>query len=290
MSAPSSTAPTRRPTVAGGYAPLDASMHVKAVAAAADLGAGLSRFGSARYLAVEVMKNQYRRTVLGPWWITMQSALYTLGLALVFGQIQGTPLKEFLPFVTTGYLYFLLLNGLVASASRCFVAASGVITSTRQPLTGLILRDVTVEFLQFCHNAVILVLLYATGLVTPTVTLLLAPVLLLVTAINAFALTCWLGPLVARYRDVGAAVLSVLQVIIFFSPVFYKSRGLHGGAAVLIQLNPFGYFINAFRSLVLGDWPSVVDVAVIGGLTMANIVVGAVVFASARSRIPYWVS
>ena len=290
MSAPLSTAPSRRPTVAGGYAPLDASFHVKAVAAAADLGAGLSRYPNARYLAVETMKNQYRRTVLGPWWITVQSGLYTLGLALIFGQIQHTPLRDFLPFVTTGYLFFLLLNGLVGSASRAFVSASSVITSSRQPLTGLVLRDVTVEFLQFGHNAVILLLLYVTGLVSPEPTLLLVPVLLLVTALNAFALTCWLGPLVARYRDVGPAVLSILQVIIFFTPVFYASRGLTGGAATLIQINPFGYFVNSFRALVLGDLPPLTDVAVLGGLTVANVVVGALVFANARSRIPYWVS
>jgi ABC-2 type transport system permease protein len=290
MSAPLSTAPARRPSVAGGYAPLDAPFPVKAVAAAADLASGLSRFANARYLAVETMKNQYRRTVLGPWWITVQSALYTLGLALIFGQIQHTPLKDFLPFVTTGYLFFLLLNGLVRAASLAFVSASSVITSTRQPLTGLVLRDVTVEFLQFGHNAVILLLLYPLGLVDPHLTLLLVPVLLLVTAVNAFALTCWMGPLVARYRDVGPAVLSVLQVIIFFTPVFYASRGLTGGAATLIQINPFGYFVNSFRALVLGDLPTVTDLSVLGGLTLANVLVGAVVFASTRSRIPYWVS
>ncbi len=290
MSAPTSPAPTRRPTVAGGYAALDASFQVKAVAAASDLGSGLSRYANARYLAVETVKNQYRRTVLGPWWVTVQSALYTLGLALIFGQIQGASLREFLPFVTTGYLFFLLLNGLVRAAALAFVSASSVITSTRQPLTGLILRDVTVEYLQFGHNAVILLLLYPIGLIDPHLTLLLVPLLLVVTAINAFALTCWLGPLVARYRDVGPAVMSILQVIIFFTPVFYASRGLSGAAATLIQLNPFGYFINVFRSMVLGDFPALTDLTVLGGLTIVNLVVGAVVFASTRSRIPYWVS
>lgn len=290
MSGPDGTAPAPRASVAGGYAPLDAPFHVKAVAAAVDLGSGLSRYPNARYLAVETMKNQYRRTVLGPWWITAQSALYTLGLALIFGQIQHTPLRDFLPFVSTGYLFFLLLNGLVSSAVAAFTGASSVITSTRQPLTGLVLRDVTVQFLQFGHNAVILMVIFAIGLIAPSATLLLVPVLLAVTAVNAFALTCWLGPLVARYRDVGPAVLSVLQVSIFFTPVFYKSRGLTGGAATLIQLNPFGYFINAFRSMVVGDLPSLTDVAVLGGITVANLVLGAVVFAGTRSRIPYWVS
>ncbi len=48
------------------------------------------------------------------------------------------------------------------------------------------------------------------------------------TALNALGVAFWLGPLVARYRDVGPGVLSILQVAIFFSPVFYRSRGLTG--------------------------------------------------------------
>ncbi len=193
---------------------------MKAAAAGVDLLAGVRGYRSARYLALETMKNQYRRTVIGPWWVTLQSGLYVIGLALIFGQLLNAPTRSFLPYVTTGYIFFLLLLGIVRAASTVFVNGSGVIRSTRQPLTGLVLRDVTVEFLQFGHNAVILLILFPFGLLDLSWQLTLVPLVLMVTAVNAVALALWLGPLVARYRDVQPAVMSVLQVAIFFSRSF----------------------------------------------------------------------
>ncbi len=181
--------------------------------------------------------------------------------------------------------------GIVRAGSTVFVNGSGVIRSTRQPLSGLVLRDVTVEFLQFGHNALILLLLYPFGLLTVSWHLVLVPVVLAVTALNALGVAFWLGPLVARYRDVGPAVLSVLQVAIFFSPVFYRSRGLTGAAALLIKLNPLAYFLDTFRPLLLSELPRVIGRSGAGRLSpSANVVLGAVVFSATRSRIPYWVA
>ena len=53
-------------------------------AASADLVEGLRRHRAWRYLAVEQVKNSYRRTVLGPWWLTAQMAVYVTGMAFVF--------------------------------------------------------------------------------------------------------------------------------------------------------------------------------------------------------------
>lgn len=250
----------------------------------------MARYPNARYLAVETMKNQYRRTVLGPWWVTLQSTMYVVGIAVLFSQLQHEPLRAFLPFVSFGYMFFLLLSSLIDGAARVFTGASSTITSSRQPLLGLVLRDVTFTFLVFGHNALVLVALYAFGLVTPSVNLLLVIPLLAVVALNGVALACWLGPLVARFRDVGPAVSSVLTVLIFFTPVFYKSRGLTGVAAVVVQANPLAYFINALRDAALGQVPVIKDLIVIGGFTAANVVLAMVIFSTVRSRIPYWVS
>lgn len=290
MTATSTAGAPSQLSYAGGYAALDATATVKAVAAGADFFAGVRRYRSSRYLAVETMKNLYRRTVLGPWWVTLQSALYVAGLAAIFGQLLHSSTKEFLPYVTSGYLYFVLLLGVIRAAAMVFISASSVIMSTRQPLTGLVLRDVTVEFLQFGHNAIILLVLYPLGLLDPHWTVLLIPVVLAVTALNAVALALWLGPFVARYRDVGPAVMSVLQVIIFFTPVFYKSRGLTGAAEAVVRLNPLSYFIECFRPLLLGSIPTATNLLTLAGVTAANVILGAVVFSATRSRIPYWVA
>ena len=65
-------------------------------AAVSDIREGLRRRRSWSYLAVENVKNRYRRTVLGPWWLTLQMVIFIVGISIVFGQLlqhgpQGVP-------------------------------------------------------------------------------------------------------------------------------------------------------------------------------------------------------
>ena len=191
------------------YAPLDAGPLHQLRAASADLVEGLRRHRAWRYLAVEQVKNSYRRTVLGPWWLTAQMAVYVTGMAFVFSQLLGSKINTFLPYVALGFLGYAMLSGLVRSGANVFVGQAGVIKSTRQPLTSLVLRAVMIELIQFSHNAAIVLVFFAVGLITPSVWLLLAPLALGVILLNGVLIGMWLGPTVARFRDVAPGIDSI---------------------------------------------------------------------------------
>jgi lipopolysaccharide transport system permease protein len=274
-----------------GYAPLDAPFGTRLLAALADIGEGLRRWRAWTYLAVESVKNQYRRTVLGPWWLTLQTAAYVVGLAVIFGQILHTGLRGFLPYVAVGLICFNLLAGLTRAGANVFVGASSVMKSTRQPLTSFVMRDVTIEFIQFGHNMLIYIVFLASGLVAPNPKMFIALGVVLLIAINGLFCGLWLGPMVARFRDVNPLVMSVLQVLVFFTPVFYRTANLHGGdRSALLAWNPFTYLLGAFRAPLI-DAP--LRLTYFGGaviITLANILLGLVIFARSRSRLPYWVA
>lgn len=272
-----------------GYAPIDAPLVQCLQAGVSDVAEGFRRHRAWRYLAAEQIKNQYRRTVLGPWWITLQTVTYVLGLALVFGQLQNAPLKSFLPYVALGYLTFVLLSGLTRAGANVFVSQAALIKSTRQPLSSLVLRGVTVELIQFGHNALIVVLFFATGLIDVSPWLALVPFAVLLVLVNGLCLGLWLGTVVARFRDVAPAVDSLLQVLVFFTPVFYRPEDL-GGAETAVRLNPYTSFIELLRDGVLGDRPSLATFAGAVGFTLVNVLAAVVVFSRSRSRLPYWVS
>jgi lipopolysaccharide transport system permease protein len=286
---PDAVSRAQRQTDWTAYAPLDASSTDRLRAAFSDITEGLRRHRAWRYLATEQIKNQYRRTVLGPWWLTAQTAVYVMGLALVFGQLQHAPLENFLPYVATGYLGYVLLVGLTRAGANVFTGNAGSIKSTRQPLTSLVLRGVAVEFIQFGHNVLIVLLFFATGLVDVSPWLALAPAAVFLVLLNGLALGLWVGPLVARFRDVSPAIDSVLQVLVFFTPVFYRPSDLKSAEAV-VRLNPYTYFIDLLRDTLLGNRPSLVTLAGASGFTVLNLVLALFVFTRSRSRLPYWVA
>ena len=274
-----------------GYAPLDASLGAQTRAAAGDIAEGLRRWRSWTYLAVESVKNQYRRTVIGPWWLTLQTAAYVMGLSVLFGAIFRRPLDEFVPYVGGGFIVFQLLAGLTRQGADVFVNNASTITSTRQPLSILVFRAAMVELLQFAHTLVIVGVFVAVGLVPLSLKLLVVVPALLIILLNGLAVGLWLGPTVARFRDVGPFVSSILQVMIFFTPVFWRVDEIHpDGRNVLVGWNPFAHLLGLFRDPLLGELPSALTWTGVGAVTAANIILAFWVFARVRSRLPYWVS
>jgi len=274
-----------------GYAPLDAGVRVQFQAAVSDIREGLRRRQSWSYLAVENVKNRYRRTVLGPWWLTAQMVILIVGLSVVFGHLLNADLRDFLPYVGLGFIVFSLLSGLTSTAAVVFIAGSSTLKSTRQPLSNLVLRDVGVQFINFAHNMVIYLVLLVIGFVPLSPKILIAPLIALVIAANGLFVGLWLGIAVARFRDLQPFVDSILGVAIFFCPIFYSTDQLSSGIQIaVLWWNPFTYLIEAFRAPLIGAplLPSYyIGTAVV---TLINVALGLAVFTRARSRLPYWVA
>jgi ABC-2 type transport system permease protein len=274
-----------------GYAPLDAKVRVRVAAAAGDAAEGVRRWRSWTYLAVESVKNQYRRTVIGPWWLTIQTAAYVAGLAVLFGTIFHESLRLFVPYVAAGFIGFGLLAGMTRAGSDVFVNNASVIKSTRQPLSMLVLQAVMVEFLQFMHNLVIVALFLAFGLVPVTWMLVLVVPAVALMLLNGVALGLWLGPTVARFRDVGPFVASIMSVMVFFTPIFWRVDTLHPNSrAYLVAWNPFAYLLGIFRDPLLGGPLHLATYVGAGVITFANVILAALIFSRGRSRLPYWVA
>jgi ABC-type polysaccharide/polyol phosphate export permease len=266
-------------------------MALRTTAAVGDVVEGIRRWRSWTYLAVEAVKNQYRRTVIGPWWLTLQTAAYVVGLAVLFGAIFHQPLDDFVPYVAGGFIGYTLLAGLTGKGADVFVNNSTTLLSTRQPLSMLVFQTVCVELLQFAHNLLIVVAFVAFGLVPVSPLLLLVVPAVLAITINGVAIGLWLGPTVARFRDVGPFVASVLQVMMFFTPVFWKVDQIdEGSRAALVGWNPFAYLLGLFRDPLLGNSPSAGIWLGVLVVTLLNVVLAFWVFTRTRSRLPYWVS
>lgn len=273
-----------------GYAPLDAGPRAQLVAALGDVSEGLRRWRLWTFLAADAVRNQYRRTVLGPWWLTLQSAAVVLGLALLFGSIFRRPLEDFLPYVTTGYLLFLLLSGLVRRGGDVMLEARDSIRSNRQPLSGLVLQGVAHEAVLFAHYSVMFLPLALLGWLAVDWQLLLVVPVLAAVLVNGVALGLWLGPMVARFRDLQPLIAAVLQMLIFFTPVFWRLDDVTDDVRTAVTVwNPFAHAVEAFRATLLGGSVAA-ELLALAVVTALNVTIAAAVFARTRSQLPYWIS
>jgi len=255
----------------------------------ADIGAGLARWPFWWTLTWYSVRSQYRRTYLGPWWITMQMLVFVIGLSLLFGILLHQDMRSFVPYVALGFVGFSWMTGMIQAGSTSMVNNSTAIKTTPGPLSVFALQVFARQTIQFGHDCVVVVIIIIVFAVPLNASLVVLPLALLLIAINGIVGSLWLGPLVARYRDVGQIVASILRVLFFFTPVFWVTTDLsRAQLAAIAGWNPLAYLLDLFRDPLLGQWPT--TAVIVGSLvsTALNVIIGLAYFSRSRNRVAYW--
>jgi ABC-type polysaccharide/polyol phosphate export permease len=118
--------------------------------------------------------------------------------------------------------------------------------------------------------------------------LLLFPGLLILT-LTLFSVSIIVSVLCTRFRDLAQIVTSVLQILFFLSPIFWKADSLGtGGRALLVKLNPVYYLIEIVRQPLFGNVgiPKVWIGAVM--IMLVSTALAGWLFSRYRYRITYW--
>ena len=114
--------------------------------------------------------------------------------------------------------------------------------------------------------------------VSPTVHLLMLPVLFALTTLFALGVGMWLAALNVKYRDIRFTLPFMLQLWLFVSSVIMPSSVVPEQWRWLLLLNPMSGFIEGFRAALFGqpfDWRAL---AIASTITLAVLVYSAFEF------------
>jgi ABC-2 type transport system permease protein len=254
-----------------------------------DIRAGFKRRPVWWGLTWQSIKSQYRRTYLGPWWITVQQVIFVAGLSLLFGLLLKQDLKTFVPYVTIGFIAFTWMTGMLSGGATSITSNAASIKTAPGPLSTFSLSNFAGNTIQFAHDSLVIVVVLIAFQVSLTWTVVLVPFALALIAINGVAVGLWLGPLVARYRDVGQIVNSITRVLFFFTPIFWVTTDVSNAQLVaLAGWNPLAYFLELLRAPLLGETPTTAVIVGSIGFTVLNIAIAVVHFSHTRDRLAYW--
>ena len=240
-------------------------------------------------LTWQSIKSQYRRTYLGPWWITVQQVIFVAGLSLLFGLLLKQDLQTFVPYVTIGFIAYTWMTGMLQGGANTIVQNGAAIKTAPGPLSMYALGNFAGNTIQFAHDSIVIVAVLILFQVHVTWTIVLVPVALAVIALNGIAIGLWLGPVCARYRDVGQLVNSIVRILFFFTPIFWVPTDLSNAQiAALAGWNPLAYFLQFLRTPLLGEPLSAAIVIGTIVFTVANCLIALVHFSRTRDRLAYW--
>ena len=135
---------------------IDAAAQSKTFARAwGDLVDGFRRRELWLHLGWQDIKQRYRRSVLGPFWITIATGTTAVAMGGLYSKLFHLQLSVHLPYVTLGLIIWNLINASILEGADVFVANEGLIKQLPTPLSVHVYRLVWRQMILFAHNIVI---------------------------------------------------------------------------------------------------------------------------------------
>jgi ABC-type polysaccharide/polyol phosphate export permease len=236
------------------------------------------------------VKQAYRRSVVGPFWLTLGMAAQIATIGVVFGLIFKSPLTEYLPFLASSIIIWGFIGGTLTESCLAFVNAESMIRQMQLPLLVHVGRVIWKNIVTLLHNvAIIPIVFISVGFNFDFRNLLAIPGVLLLT-INLV----WLGFVLAfvssRFRDMPPIIASVMTIAFYVTPVmWYPSQIPEEIGTTFLNLNPFFHLIQLVRAPLLGVEPSAENWIVSGVLAVLGWIVVLTINRKFKHLVPYWV-
>ena len=254
-----------------------------------ELTSSAARWETWSALAWADTKSRYRRTTIGPFWLTLSTAAMVGSVGILYAGLFGSNISQYLPFLGVGMIVWTFINTVITEGCSVFISATGYIKSVPLPLAAHVYRLLARNAITLAHNAILLIVLWLmfrwpVGL---DAAFALLGFLIALVAVAGVALT--LGILCARFRDVAQIVMAITQLLFLLTPIMWmpstlKTPALEG----VIQWNPVYHLIEVVRGPLLGQTPAIEIWAKALLLAVASLTIGVGCYHKFRHRVAYW--
>lgn len=253
-----------------------------------DLWEGLRRPELWWHFAVHDIKQRYRRSVLGPFWITLSMGIMIGAMGFVFSHLFNQSIDKFLPYLSVGLTFWTFLTSVINESCTAFTSAEGYIKNVPMPLSVHYYRMLSCNLIILAHNMIIVVIVFLSFAHLPGL-----PLLAFVAGFFFFNAVIISAGLIAailstRYRDIPQVITNLLQVVFFITPIFWSVDALPNRPA-FVHLNPLYHLLELVRAPLLGKLPDPVSWLVAIGLLCILTPIVIALYRVAWPRIPYWV-
>ncbi len=256
-------------------------------AGAVDLILGFKAWRLWTMLGWNDIVQRYRRSALGPFWITLSMAIFIVLLGVIYSRIFKVDIATYLPYIAMGIIIWGFVSGTTNESCAAFVDSGAIIKQINLPYTLYVLRGVWRNIIILLHTIVLIVPIgLVFGLEVSWSDFLVLPGLLLV-----FANQIWVGIVVAvlstRYRDVSQLIATAIQIAVFATPIMWPVSSL-GDAHFIADVNPVYHLIEIVRAPLLGVAPPLLSWVVAIGLCAAGYLIAIALLTRGSRRIVYW--
>ncbi len=233
------------------------------------------------------IQQRYRRSVLGPIWITLSMVVMIYSLGFIYGGLFHMDLAKYFPHIASGMLIWTFIASMILEVVDTFIESAHYIKQIKLPFTTYILRILFRNYIVLAHNFVAMIpLLFYFQISSHILMILLGLVLI---GLCSFSVGLTLAMLGARFRDIKPIVQNVLQLIFYMTPIMWMPEMLPQRLSFIVKFNPIHQLIELIRAPLIGNFPSSYSFNTSLMITGVSMVVMFWLFVRVRHRIAFWV-
>ncbi|QDU52068.1 ABC transporter permease [Gimesia panareensis] len=240
------------------------------------------------FLAWFDIRIRYRRSKIGPFWITISMAIFIIALGVVYSKLFKMPPGEYLPNLAAGYLFWTMISTMLSESPTVFIENAAYLKDMKINLLVFIFRSLARNTIIFLHNAIFIAFVSLYFQIWPQWPMILVVPGIALVLLNLFWITLFFGIIGARYRDLAPIIQSLVQVLFFVSPITWLPK-LVGTDSWVLTLNPIAYFLDLTRSPTLNQVPALSSWLVSIGILIVGFGVTTLLYALKRDRLVYWI-
>lgn len=254
-----------------------------------DLAGILTQWRIWYQLGLNEIWQRYRRSTLGPFWLTMSMGVQAATMGFLFGFLFNQTLDRFLPFLCISLVLWNFLIATVNEGAYAFLGASGLIMQVKRSLSVHVMQTIWRNIIIVGHTIIIFFIVAALFGIFPTWHYLAAIPGLLLFIFNI----CWLSflsaILSARFRDIPMIIQNAFTVLFWLTPILYMPSQLGGTVEYVVMMNPLTHVFEVARQPLLQQMPTTLNWIVATGMALLGAFATLLLFGRSRSRIPYWI-
>jgi homopolymeric O-antigen transport system permease protein len=241
-------------------------------------------------LAWRNVRVRYKQTILGMAWGVLAPVAYTLIFLFLFRlmSVKATGELPYVPAVFAGMTLWQFFSRGLADAGTSLTANANLITKVYFPRLVLPLASVLSGLADLLVALILLALLLAWYGIVPPMSVLAAPLFVLLTVLVTLGVSLWLSAMDGMFRDLRHAVPLLLQLGMFGSPVAYTTSAIVPERwRWLYELNPMVACLEGLRWALLpgAPVPTLGMIAKAVAVTMILVVAGLVFFARVERTV-----
>lgn len=238
-----------------------------------------------RELVLRDIKVQYKSSMLGVAWSMLNPLFQLLVFVFLFRVVMPLGIDNYAAFAFSGMLAWSWFQ-------LSMMQATGAITSHRElirrpgfPAAMLPAITVTTNLIHllFALPLLLLFIFFSKGQLNATI--LALPLIMVLQFMLTLSLAYLLATANVLFRDTQHLVGVFLQLLFYFTPVFYSARQVPAKYQALYELNPMVHIVGAYRDLLLvGKLPEVTTLLYLGAASTVLLIIGYKVFVHSRDR------